>query len=201
MGAAAVLFSNKAESWRERVKYSLETTTRIHLGQSEDAYRAIYYGPDAEGINGIYLGKNVVTEASRALTKALWTVGPKILTVRQKAEFAVNWVQRQMYGDKVPSYVPKFNQSVEHFMIHAGGAKVLDGIGKALSLTEEDLKPSRAVLWNFGNVSSSTTWYTLANLESVKGVCSGDKLVQIGVGSGIKCGVNIWKREISQTLA
>lgn len=39
---------------------------------------AIRYGPDDEGHNGIYLGKNVVTEASKGLTKALWAVGPKV---------------------------------------------------------------------------------------------------------------------------
>ena len=42
--------------------------------------RAIYYGPDTEGINGIYLGKNVVTEASKGLTKAMWAIAPKVST-------------------------------------------------------------------------------------------------------------------------
>lgn len=39
---------------------------------------AIHYSPDDEGINGVYLGKNVVTEASKALTKAIVSVGPKV---------------------------------------------------------------------------------------------------------------------------
>jgi hypothetical protein len=42
-----------------------------------------------------------------------------------------------------------------------GGAKVLDGLGKALRLSEWDLEPSRAVLYDYGNVSSSTTWCAL----------------------------------------
>ncbi len=45
----------------------------------------------------------------------------------------------------------------------------------------------------FGNVSSSTTWYTLAAIESLRGVRKGERVLQIGVGSGIKCGVNVWK--------
>ena len=36
---------------------------------------AIHYGPDDEGINGIYLGLDVVTEASRGLTQAMNKVG------------------------------------------------------------------------------------------------------------------------------
>lgn len=39
-----------------------------------------------------------------------------------------------------------------------GGAKVLDGICAALKLDEKRMTPSRAVLHDFGNISSSTTW-------------------------------------------
>lgn len=35
--------------------------------------------------------------------------------------------------------------------------------------------------------------YTLSFIEAVRGVNRGDKVLQIGVGSGIKCGVNVWK--------
>lgn len=44
-----------------------------------------------------------------------------------------------------------------------------------------------------GNVSSSSTWYTLGFIESVRGVKKGDQVLQVGVGSGIKCGLNVWK--------
>lgn len=45
---------------------------------------------------GIAQGKNVVTEASRALTKAMWAAGPHVLSMQQKAEFAANWVARKV---------------------------------------------------------------------------------------------------------
>jgi hypothetical protein len=70
---------------------------------------------------------------------------------------------------------------------------VLDGIGKELLLDEPAMEASRAVLQDYGNVSSSTTWYTLGYVESVRGAKKGDRLLQIGVGSGIKCGVNVWR--------
>lgn len=35
---------------------------------------------------------------------------------------------------------------------------MLDGIGTSLKLNETHLEPSRAVLYDYGNVSSSTTW-------------------------------------------
>jgi 3-ketoacyl-CoA synthase len=56
----------------------------------------------------------------------------------------------------------------------AGGAKVLDGIGKELQLDEAAMKPSRMVLHDYGNVSSSTTWYTLGYVESVRGAKKGE---------------------------
>ncbi len=70
---------------------------------------------------------------------------------------------------------------------------MLDGLGEALQLDEGLLAPSRAVLHDYGNVSSSTTWYTLGAVESLRGVARGQRVLQVGVGSGIKCGVCVWK--------
>ena len=42
-------------------------------------------------------------------------------------------------------------------------------------------------------MSSSTTWYALGFIESMRGVRKGEKVLQVGVGSGIKCGVNVWQ--------
>ena len=55
------------------------------------------------------------------------------------------------------------------------------------------MSPAQAVMYDYGNVSSSTTWYALSYIETAQGVAAGDKVLQIGVGSGIKCGVNVWQ--------
>jgi predicted naringenin-chalcone synthase len=62
---------------------------------------------------------------------------------------------------------------------YVGGAKVLDTLGEGLRLGEHEMIPSRAVMHDYGNVSSSTTWYTLAYLESCRGVKEGDKVFQV----------------------
>lgn len=81
----------------------------------------IWFGPDEEGNNGIYLGKDVVKEASKALTEAMWKVGPKVLTWTQIASYAVNQAQRAIYGKKsVAAYKPRFTECLQHFLIHAG---------------------------------------------------------------------------------
>ncbi|PNH05133.1 3-ketoacyl-CoA synthase 6 [Tetrabaena socialis] len=193
MGAAAVLLTNKP-SLRAKAKYRLLHRFRVHLGASDDAYKCIWYGPDSEGLNGIYLGMDVVKEASKGLTLAMMKIGRHILNWDQIAAWLWNRVEIKVLRKKgVQPYTPSFAECVQHFLIHAGGAKVLDGIGRNLGIGESHLWPSRAVLRYFGNVSSSTTWYTLAAVESLRGVRKGDKVLQIGVGSGIKCGVNVWK--------
>ncbi|KAG2441061.1 hypothetical protein HXX76_003914 [Chlamydomonas incerta] len=362
MGGAAVCLTNKP-ALRRRAKYELLHRVRVHTGQSDEALSAIYHGPDEFGHNGIYLGKNVVSQASRALGLAMTQVAPRILTWSQLAAAALHMLQQRrrrsaaggapsrqdgssststsskggavsppaaatdaevkgaapapfapaadaapistrraapsegngsscgsagsssgggssddddrsrISGDGTPQpglddkqqsppsaggaceaggaaagaaksgadgaedaepptpaptpapscdpsahskpaaqhhphpkgpqrgsgsqsqqYRPNFQQSTcRHFLLHAGGAKVLDGLGEALQLDAGRLAPSRAVLHDYGNVSSSTTWYTLAHVETVSGVRRGERVLQVGVGSGIKCGVNVWK--------
>lgn len=62
---------------------------------------------------------------------------------------------------------------------------MLDGIGKALKIGEDHLAPSRAVLHDYGNVSSSSTWYTLSYIETSQGVAEGDKVLQVRRRRGI----------------
>lgn len=69
---------------------------------------------------------------------------------------------------------------------------MLDGVQSAMRLADADLAPSRQVLYDYGNVSSSSTWYGLACIESLRGVAQGDRVVQIGVGSGVKVGGWSW---------
>lgn len=165
-GASAILFSNKPSMIR-KAKYQLAHNYRVHLASRDPAYKCIWYGPDADGNNGIYLGKDVVTEASKGLTIAMQKIAPRILTAGEIAKYAATEVQRKVLGKKMPAYKPQFTKCVDHFLIHAGGAKVLDGIGKELQLDEYALEPSRMVLHDYGNVSSSTTWYTMGDRKSV----------------------------------
>ncbi len=57
-----------------RAKYHLQHNIRVHLAASDDAYNCIQNGPDDIGIVGTYLSKDVVKEASRGLTLALFKV-------------------------------------------------------------------------------------------------------------------------------
>jgi 3-ketoacyl-CoA synthase len=104
-GAAAVLFSNKPKMVR-RAKYVLANNYRVHLASRDPAYKCIWFGPDEDGNNGVYLGKDVVNEASRALSMAMFKVAPSILTAGQIASYAATELKRKVSSHRmsVPWY-------------------------------------------------------------------------------------------------
>ena len=53
---------------------------------------------------------------------------------------------------------------IKHWCIHPGGKRVLEAIGKGLSLTEEDLATSYKILRNYGNMSSATVLFVLKDM-------------------------------------
>lgn len=55
------------------------------------------------------------------------------------------------------------------------------------------MMPSFAALRDYANTSSSSTWYVMGYIETIDGVNKGDTVMQLGVGAGVKCGVNVYK--------
>jgi 3-ketoacyl-CoA synthase len=198
MGGAAVLLTNKA-SYARTAKYRLQYNVRVHTGQDDESYGCMAWGPDGTGINAVHLGKNVPKCAAGALNACLRTVTPHILTWRQLAAAAANWAASKI--TEVVPYKPDFTECIDHFALHCGGYAVLKGVQKGMNLPQEHMLPSFATLRDYGNTSCSTTWYVMAYLESITGVSSGQKIMQVGLGGGMKAGVNIWvaNRNIKDT--
>jgi len=64
---------------------------------------------------------------------------------------------------------------------------VLKGLQKGLSLPTEKMIPSFACLRDYGNTSCSTTWYSMAYIESQLGVKKNERVLQLGVGGEYLC--------------
>ncbi|HTO94897.1 MAG TPA: type III polyketide synthase [Bacteroidota bacterium] len=75
-------------------------------------------------------------------------------------------------------------EDVNHWIIHSGGRKVIDGIRDELGLSETQLKNSRCVLKNFGNMSSPTVLFVLG--ETMRSATApGDVGLMVAMGPGL----------------
>lgn len=74
--------------------------------------------------------------------------------------------------------------SIQHWAIHPGGKKIISEIQKALSLTSEDVKISKTILNDYGNMSSVTILYVLKKMQaSIKS--SGETIYSVAFGPGL----------------
>lgn len=89
--------------------------------------------------------------------------------------------------------MPNFKLVVQHFCLPVSGKPVIREIAKGLKLGEKDMEPALMTLHRFGNQSSSSIWYELSYMEAKERVKKGDKVWQLGMGSGPKCNSLVWE--------
>ncbi|KAI8464760.1 MAG: FAE1/Type III polyketide synthase-like protein-domain-containing protein [Monoraphidium minutum] len=193
VGGAAMLLSNKRkDGWR--AKYELQHVVRTNLAANDAAFNCVYEGEDEDGTRGVRLSKELMAIAGNALKTNITTLGPLVLPVSEQLLFGAVLLARKLLGKKrVSPYVPDFKLAFEHVCIHTGGRGVIDEIEKQLALSPAMIEPSRAVLYRYGNISSSSIWYVLSFVESTGGVRKGDRIWQLGFGSGFKCNSAVWR--------
>jgi alkylresorcinol/alkylpyrone synthase/polyketide synthase Type III len=73
---------------------------------------------------------------------------------------------------------------VEHWILHTGGGAVIDAIRYALGLTEHDVRHTRGVLHDFGNVSSGSFLFSYERLRREGAAGAGDYGVMMTMGPG-----------------
>ncbi|XP_062216360.1 3-ketoacyl-CoA synthase 6-like [Phragmites australis] len=192
MGAAAILLSNRRREAR-RAKYRLVHVVRTHKGADDRAYRCVYQEEDEQGYSGISLSKELMAIAGDALKSNITTMGPLVLPMSEQLLFFFRLVGRKLINKRWKPYIPDFKLAFEHFCIHAGGRAVIDELQKNLQLSARHVEASRMTLHRFGNTSSSSLWYELAYIEAKGRMRRGDRVWQIGFGSGFKCNSAVWK--------
>ena len=72
---------------------------------------------------------------------------------------------------------------IRHWAIHPGGRAILDRSQQALGLSDEQLAPSRAVLREFGNMSSPTVLFILERV--LRSARAGERVVATAFGPGV----------------
>lgn len=74
----------------------------------------------------------------------------------------------------------------QHWAIHPGGPKILEDFGRAIKVDKKELAHSYQVLKNYGNMSSATLLFVLAEwLASTEPRQTGEKLFAASFGPGL----------------
>ncbi|EMS62057.1 3-ketoacyl-CoA synthase 1 [Triticum urartu] len=174
--------------------YRLLHTVRTHKGATDECFKCVYQREDDVGKVGVSLARELMTVAGDALKTNITTLGPLVLPLSEQLKFLKSLMMRRVFRAKgVRPYIPNFRRAFEHFCVHAGGRAVLEEVQRSLSLEDKDMEPSRCALHRFGNTSSSSLWYELAYAEAKGRVKRGNRVWQIGFGSGFKCNSAVWR--------
>lgn len=74
---------------------------------------------------------------------------------------------------------------IKHWALHPGGRAILDSLQNGLELSDDQLKASREVLRNFGNLSSVSILFVLNNILEKAQLIKDDYLCSIAFGPGL----------------
>lgn len=75
-------------------------------------------------------------------------------------------------------------KDIRHWALHSGGEKIINAVRDELGLPEEQVRASRTVLADHGNMSSPTVWFVLKELEK-QGMDAGEWCVMVAFGAGL----------------
>ncbi|KAL8552574.1 hypothetical protein ACS0TY_001313 [Phlomoides rotata] len=192
MGAAAILLTNKTEANRG-AKYKLLHSLRTQRAFDDKGYYSAIREEDSDGLTGVTLTRDLLQVAGETLRSNITILGKRILPYTEMILYALSVIQKKYIDKSTEIYVPNFKRVVQHFCLPASGKPVIREIGKGLRLGERDMEAALMTLSRFGNQSSSSLWYELCYIEAKGRVNKGDRVWQLGMGSGPKCNSLIWE--------
>ncbi len=84
-------------------------------------------------------------------------------------------------------------EEINHWALHPGGRAILDSLHKGLELADEEMKPSRDVLKNFGNISSASILFVLKEILQTRTIKQNDLCCAVAFGPGLTMEVALLK--------
>jgi predicted naringenin-chalcone synthase len=73
---------------------------------------------------------------------------------------------------------------IKHWALHTGGEKIINAVQDEIGISGEQLRATRTILAEYGNMSSPTVWFVLEELQR-NGIVSGERCVMVAYGAGL----------------
>ena len=73
---------------------------------------------------------------------------------------------------------------IRQWAFHTGGEKIINAVRDSIGVPEEQLRATRTILSNYGNMSSPTVWFVLEELLR-NGIAAGEWCVMVAYGAGL----------------
>ncbi len=74
---------------------------------------------------------------------------------------------------------------IKHFLVHPGGAKILQSFQRSFEIDTEQLRYSWKILAECGNISSAAIFHVIEGFLSEKSYHDGDYGLIVGFGPGV----------------
>ncbi|MFS0865845.1 type III polyketide synthase [Microbacterium sp. 179-B 1A2 NHS] len=110
-----------------------------------------------------------------------WTIGDEGFEMVLSAEVP------RIIGREIQGAVAQFleGDAVDAWAVHPGGRSVLDRVESGLDLPDGALDASRAVLRDYGNMSSATILFILKSFLEGRALTADDRLATLAFGPGL----------------
>lgn len=145
--------------------------------QFGDGAAAAIVSAEAEGLEFTRFGSLAVPDSAEMIT---WVIGDEGFVMQLAG--AVPGRIAEALNDPATRTAVTADGEVDAWAVHAGGRSVLDAVEKGLALAPDALRHSRAVLADYGNMSSATLMFVLARYLAGPAVESG---VALAFGPGL----------------
>ena len=147
-------------------------------------------------------GPQVIGFESRTLTEHMHMLGYDLfeneenkisLILSKELPYIIgNNIENVLYG-----LLNKFGlkkRDITHWVVHAGGRKVLESIKYNLGLSNHDIRHTMIVHEEYGNMSSGSVFFSLERLKNEDIAQKGDLgvLISMGPGLSIESGLLLW---------
>ncbi|NJO70232.1 MAG: hypothetical protein HC830_13970 [Bacteroidetes bacterium] len=191
LGASGVS-SSSSQDEKAKIKPAINKNNNDNLLSNTlfgDGAAAAIVVSDAYARQNSYSGFGIHGFHSTVLTKGKELMGWNLTTKNFEMILNAglpNFLGRELLDvmERVSSKLRFSMNKIDHWAIHPGGKRILDEVKAELLLQNDELRHSYKVLRQYGNMSSPTILFVMAEVLN-GGLRSGETILSMGFGPGI----------------